>query len=79
MWCSLGPDAEEQPRAYAYNYMRRRNEDVARSLSAAMTCFTPEGVRKGIENVEAAGADEVILIPITAHDEELDRVISLLT
>jgi alkanesulfonate monooxygenase SsuD/methylene tetrahydromethanopterin reductase-like flavin-dependent oxidoreductase (luciferase family) len=73
-WYSLSPDAENDLRSYVYNYMKYMGEDVGRGMAAAMTRFTPDAVREAIENVRAAGADELLVSPATAHYDELDRL-----
>lgn len=77
-WYSLAPEAKEQLHQYVYDYLKIADEKVARSLAASMTRHTQEAVREGLENMRAAGADEVFLVPATAHYDEIDRVAPLL-
>lgn len=78
-WFSLGPNAAETLKAFAYDYMSTTGEESARGFAEAMTRSTPEAVREAIENVRAAGADEVILMPVTTHDAEIDGAIEVLS
>jgi alkanesulfonate monooxygenase SsuD/methylene tetrahydromethanopterin reductase-like flavin-dependent oxidoreductase (luciferase family) len=43
-----------------------------------MTRHTPDAIREAIENVRAAGADELLLVPATSHYDEVDRVAEML-
>jgi alkanesulfonate monooxygenase SsuD/methylene tetrahydromethanopterin reductase-like flavin-dependent oxidoreductase (luciferase family) len=43
-----------------------------------MTRHTPDAILEAIENVRAAGADELLLVPATAHYDEVDKVAELL-
>jgi alkanesulfonate monooxygenase SsuD/methylene tetrahydromethanopterin reductase-like flavin-dependent oxidoreductase (luciferase family) len=72
-WYALGPDAEARLRQYAYDYMKIFGEDVGKWAASAVTLFTPEAVRAAVENVADAGADELFLVPTSAHPDELAR------
>jgi alkanesulfonate monooxygenase SsuD/methylene tetrahydromethanopterin reductase-like flavin-dependent oxidoreductase (luciferase family) len=73
IWYALGDDAEERLRAYAYDYMRIFGEDAAQWASSAVACFTPEALRRAVDNAAAAGADEFFLVPTSADPGELQR------
>jgi alkanesulfonate monooxygenase SsuD/methylene tetrahydromethanopterin reductase-like flavin-dependent oxidoreductase (luciferase family) len=76
-WYSLSPNAETDLKSYVYNYMKYMGEDIGRGMASMMTRHTPEAVREAIENVRAAGADELLLVPATAHYDEVDRLAEL--
>lgn len=73
IWYAIGPDAEERLRNYAYSYMKIFGEDIARHTAGAVACFTPDALRRTVENLAAAGADEFFLVPTTADPDELSR------
>jgi alkanesulfonate monooxygenase SsuD/methylene tetrahydromethanopterin reductase-like flavin-dependent oxidoreductase (luciferase family) len=77
-WYSLSPDAEHDLKAYVYDYMKYMGEDIGRGMAAMMTRHTPDAVREAIENVRDAGADELLLVPTTAHYDEIDRLAALI-
>jgi alkanesulfonate monooxygenase SsuD/methylene tetrahydromethanopterin reductase-like flavin-dependent oxidoreductase (luciferase family) len=58
--------------------MKYLGEDLARGVAASMTRSTPASIREGIENLRAAGADELLLVPATSHYHEVDRLAELL-
>ncbi len=76
-WCSLSPDAERDLKAYVYNYIKYMGEDIGRGMAAAMTRHTADSIREAIENVRAAGADELLICPATAHYDEVERLAEL--
>jgi alkanesulfonate monooxygenase SsuD/methylene tetrahydromethanopterin reductase-like flavin-dependent oxidoreductase (luciferase family) len=76
-WCSLAPDAKEGLQSYVYNYLKYVSEDVGRAVASSMTRYTPDAVREAIENLRAAGADEVLICPATAHYDEIDGLARL--
>lgn len=77
-WYSLAPDAKAALQGYAYDYMKIAGEGIARQYADSMVCHNPAAVQQGVENLRAAGADEVILVPATAHYDEVDRLAELL-
>jgi len=77
-WYSLSPDAETDLKSYVHGYMKYMGEDIAGYMSGAMTRHTPAAILEAIENVRAAGADELLLVPATAHYNEVDRLAELI-
>ena len=77
-WYSLAPGAEAELKSYVHGYMKYMGEDVANFMSNAMTRHNPRAIREAIENVHAAGADELLLIPATAHYNEVDKLAEIL-
>jgi len=77
-WYSLAPNAEAELKGYVHAYMKYMGDDVANYMSGAMTRHTPDAIREAIENVRAAGADELLLVPATAHYDEVDRLVELI-
>jgi alkanesulfonate monooxygenase SsuD/methylene tetrahydromethanopterin reductase-like flavin-dependent oxidoreductase (luciferase family) len=77
-WYSLSPDAKTALQDYVFNYMRYSGEDFARGWAATMSRHTPDAIKEAIANIRAAGADECILVPATAHYDEIDKLEPLL-
>lgn len=77
-WYSLAPDAETVLKSYVHDYMKIAGEELARQFVSTMTRHTPEAILQGLENLRAAGADEVLLVPASAHYDEVDRLADLL-
>jgi alkanesulfonate monooxygenase SsuD/methylene tetrahydromethanopterin reductase-like flavin-dependent oxidoreductase (luciferase family) len=73
-WYSLAPNAETELKSYVYNYMKYMGDDVASFMREAMTRHTTDAIREAIENVRAAGADELLLVPATAHYNEVEKL-----
>jgi alkanesulfonate monooxygenase SsuD/methylene tetrahydromethanopterin reductase-like flavin-dependent oxidoreductase (luciferase family) len=77
-WYSLAPDAEAELKSYVYDYMKYMGDDIGKYMANSMTRHTPDAILEAIENVRAAGADELLLVPATAHYDEVDKVAELL-
>jgi alkanesulfonate monooxygenase SsuD/methylene tetrahydromethanopterin reductase-like flavin-dependent oxidoreductase (luciferase family) len=73
IWYALGDDAEHRLRRYAYDYLKIFGEDAGRFGAQSVACFTPEALRRAVDDIRSAGADELFLVPTTADPAELDR------
>ena len=73
IWYALGDDAETRLRRYAYDYLRIFGEDAGKYGAQGVACFTPDALRRAVDNIRAAGADELFLVPTTTDPKELDR------
>ena len=71
IWYALGDGAEARLRDYARTYMQ--NLGVGDWAASAVTCFTPDALRRAVDNARDAGADEYFLVPTTADPDELAR------
>jgi alkanesulfonate monooxygenase SsuD/methylene tetrahydromethanopterin reductase-like flavin-dependent oxidoreductase (luciferase family) len=75
-WFSLGPDASERHRAYVEEYVRI---DPSMSFMADVATIVGEDhLRSTLDNAEAAGYDEFMLVPTTVDLAELERVEAVL-
>jgi alkanesulfonate monooxygenase SsuD/methylene tetrahydromethanopterin reductase-like flavin-dependent oxidoreductase (luciferase family) len=70
---SAGDDAEARLREYARTYMNVMGEGVGDWAASAVTCFTPDALRRAVDNARDAGADEFFLVPSTSDPDELAR------
>ncbi len=76
IWYALGDDAEAQLRGYAHTYMD--NLGMGEWAAGAVTCFTPDTLRRAVDNARDAGADEFFLVPTTSDPDELARTLDAL-
>jgi alkanesulfonate monooxygenase SsuD/methylene tetrahydromethanopterin reductase-like flavin-dependent oxidoreductase (luciferase family) len=73
-WYSLAPeDALEKLRRYVHDYVAYFGEAPARAMASQMNRATPDAVRQALDDLEAAGCDEVFLVPATAERAEVER------
>jgi alkanesulfonate monooxygenase SsuD/methylene tetrahydromethanopterin reductase-like flavin-dependent oxidoreductase (luciferase family) len=78
-WYSLAPNAEAELKSYVHGYMKYMGEDIGNFMANAMTRHTSDAILEAIENVRAAGADELLLVPATSHYDEVDKMAELLS
>jgi alkanesulfonate monooxygenase SsuD/methylene tetrahydromethanopterin reductase-like flavin-dependent oxidoreductase (luciferase family) len=73
-WYSLAPhDALGKLQAYVYDYVAYFGDAPARGMASAMNRATPDAVRQSLDDLEAAGCEEVFLVPATAELAEVER------
>ena len=73
-WYSLAPrDPLAKLQSYVYDYVSYFGDAPARAMSNLMDRATPDAVRQSLDDLEAAGCDEVFLVPATAELAEVER------
>ena len=73
IWYALGDGAEDRLRDYSRTYMKIMGDGVGDWAAGAVTCFTPDALRRAVDNARDAGADEFFLVPTTSDPDELAR------
>jgi len=66
-------------RRFAFEYLRVFGDQVASSLASALEVATPERLRTVLEDAEAAGCDEFILVPGTVDPACLEATVGVLS
>jgi len=73
-WYTLSPDdAEHKLREYVYDYMKVNDPKVARAVANTMQTFTPDAVRRALDDLEQVGCEECVLVPATLEIAEVER------
>ena len=73
IWYAVGDDAEERLRRYAYDYMKIYGEEVGQFMAQSVACHGADALRRAVDSIRDAGADELFLVPTTTDPAELDR------
>lgn len=73
-WCSLAENAQQRLHDYVYDYLAIAGHEIAEWMANSVSRSTPDAVREGLDNAEAAGCEEVFLVPATADLAEIDRL-----
>lgn len=72
-WYALGDGAEERLRRYVFEYLEVFGADVARAMADRPRIHSRAAFREAVAAIEAAGCDELILVPTTTDPAELER------
>jgi alkanesulfonate monooxygenase SsuD/methylene tetrahydromethanopterin reductase-like flavin-dependent oxidoreductase (luciferase family) len=73
LWYGLGDGAQARVHDYAYTYLKIFGSEIATMMADACRATNPAALREGMEAAEAAGCDEMFLVPTTTDVTELDR------
>jgi hypothetical protein len=74
---ALGANAAATLRDFAATYLQVFSPDLAKSLSEAMTLNEPSRLVDLLDQVEAEGADEFIVVPATSDPSMIDKLAEL--
>jgi alkanesulfonate monooxygenase SsuD/methylene tetrahydromethanopterin reductase-like flavin-dependent oxidoreductase (luciferase family) len=73
-WYALGPQAREQLDAYVERYLRIFGPRAVAGAQRAAAAASPRAIHDALRDIEAAGGDEVLLVPTSADLAQLDRL-----
>jgi alkanesulfonate monooxygenase SsuD/methylene tetrahydromethanopterin reductase-like flavin-dependent oxidoreductase (luciferase family) len=76
-WYGLGGEGERRVRDYARRYLGVLGAETAEALAADVTAVSARSVTDALDHLEAAGYDEVLLVPTTTDLGELDEISEL--
>jgi len=77
-WYSLAENSAERLSAYVHTYLKVFGEAAATAVAGSMTRHTPDTVAESIEAIRAVGCEELMLVPATADQSEVQNVSALL-
>jgi alkanesulfonate monooxygenase SsuD/methylene tetrahydromethanopterin reductase-like flavin-dependent oxidoreductase (luciferase family) len=77
-WYSLADNAEPALKDYVYDYLKIGGHEQAKQTAAGMSRHRPEAIIEALKDIEATGADEIMLVPATADISEVDRLANLI-
>jgi hypothetical protein len=76
-WYSLDENAADALQAYAYRYLEVFGHDGAEMMASMTTAAGIDAVADGLARLEAAGCDEVYLVPTSTDPSQLAEVAAL--
>lgn len=74
---SLDPDAGRVLHDYAFRYLRVFGDEAADMMASMTTAAGVDAVAEALDRLEAAGCDEVYLVPTTTNPSHLTEIASL--
>ncbi len=63
---------------YVYEYLAIAGPEIATMMAESVHRSSADAVREALDNAEAAGCEEVFLVPATAELTEVERLGELL-
>ncbi len=78
-WYTLAPDGRQRLYDYVYDYLAIAGPEIATMMAESMHRHTPEAVIEALDNAEAAGCEELFLVPATADIVEVEAISDILS
>lgn len=73
-WYTLADDGQQKLYDYVYEYLAIAGPEIAGMMAASVHRSNADALREALDNAEAAGCEEVFLVPATAELAEIERL-----
>lgn len=77
-WYTLADDGQQKLYDYVYEYLSIAGPEIATMMAESVHRCTADAVAEGLDNAEAAGCEEIFMVPATADIAELDRLCDII-
>lgn len=77
-WYTLAPDGQQRLYDYVYEYLAIAGPDIATMMAESVHRHSPTAVLEALDNAEAAGCEELFMVPATADIVEVHALAELL-
>lgn len=77
-WYTLADDGQQKLYDYVYEYLAIAGPEIAEMMAASVHRSNADAVREALDNAEAAGCEELFMVPATAELAELERLVDIL-
>jgi alkanesulfonate monooxygenase SsuD/methylene tetrahydromethanopterin reductase-like flavin-dependent oxidoreductase (luciferase family) len=78
LWYTLADDGQQKLYDYVYEYLAIAGPEIARIMAESVHRHSADALLEALDNAEAAGCEEVFLVPATAEITEIERLAELL-
>lgn len=77
-WYTLAEDGQQKLYDYVYDYMAIAGPEIAAMMAESVNRSSPDAVLQALDNAEAAGCEELFLVPVTAELCEIEKLCEIL-
>jgi alkanesulfonate monooxygenase SsuD/methylene tetrahydromethanopterin reductase-like flavin-dependent oxidoreductase (luciferase family) len=77
-WYTLVEDGQQKLYDYVYEYLAIAGDEIATMMAESVHRSNADAVLAALDNAEAAGCEEVFMVPATADIAEVERLAQLL-
>ena len=77
-WYTLADGGQQKLYDYVYEYLAIAGAEIATMIAESVHRSSADAVREALDNAEAAGCEELFVVPATAELSEIDRLSELL-
>lgn len=77
-WYTLAENGQQKLYDYVYEYLAIAGPEIAKMMAESVHRSSPDTILAALDNAEAAGCEELFMVPATADIAEIDRLSELL-
>ena len=77
-WYTLAEDGQRKLYDYVYDYLAIAGPEIATMMAQSVHRSSADAVAEALDNAEAAGCEELFLVPATAEIAEVERVAEII-
>lgn len=77
-WYTLADGGQQKLYDYVYDYLAIAGPEIATMMAESVHRSSPDAVRAALDNAEAAGCEELFMVPATAELCEVERLCDIL-
>lgn len=77
-WYTLAQGGQQKLYDYVYKYLEIAGPEIAKMMAESVNRSSTDAVKEGLDNLEAAGCDEIMLVPATAELAEIDKLAEII-
>ena len=77
-WYTLADEGQRKLYDYVYEYLAIAGPEIATMMAESVHRNSADAVLQALDNAEAAGCEELFMVPATAELAEIDRLLDLL-
>ncbi len=77
-WYTLAEDGQRKLYDYVYEYLSIAGPEIAKMMAESVHRNSADAVLQALDNAEAAGCEEVFMVPATAEPVEIEGLVELL-
>jgi alkanesulfonate monooxygenase SsuD/methylene tetrahydromethanopterin reductase-like flavin-dependent oxidoreductase (luciferase family) len=77
-WYTLAEDGQKKLYDYVYDYLAIAGHEIATMMAESVHRSNADAILEGLDNAEAAGCEELFMVPATAEIGEVEQLADLL-
>lgn len=77
-WYTLAQDGQQKLYDYVYEYLSIAGNEIAKMMAQSVHRSSADAIAAALDNAEAAGCEEVFMVPATAELIEIERLSELI-
>ncbi len=77
-WYTLSENGQQKLYDYVYEYLAIAGPEIATMMAQSVNRSATDAIAEALDNAEAAGCEELFMVPVTAELDEIDKLCEIL-